>query len=67
MIMAMGEAWGGSSQDTDVEGSPTGIIRPTWVSVPHLWLVLGEKVIVLSEGLQIYFFIIHLVGGTLNM
>ena len=33
-----------------------GIIRPTWVSVPHLWLVLGEKVIVLSEGLQIYLF-----------
>ena len=32
------------------------IIRPTWVSVPHLWLVLGEKVIVLSEGLQIYLF-----------
>ena len=77
VIMAMGEACRGSSQDTDVEGSPTsprdsevrggGIIRPTWVSVPHLWLVLGEKVIVLSEGLQIYFFIIHLVGGTLNM
>ena len=66
VIMVMGEAWGGSSQDTDVEGSPTslrdsevrggGIIRPTWVSVPHLWLVLGEKVIVLSEGLQIYLF-----------
>ena len=25
VIMAMGEAWGGSSQDTDVEGSPTSL------------------------------------------
>ena len=25
VIMVMGEAWGGSSQDTDVEGSPTSL------------------------------------------
>ena len=40
VIMAMGEAWGGSSQDTDVEGSPTSLrdseVRGTQAAYPQM-------------------------------